>query len=41
MSLSLTSSTDFWPKLRMFMSCDSESATSSDTVLMPSRLRQL
>ena len=37
----LTSSTDFCPKLRMFMSCVSDRATSSLTVLMPSRLRQL
>ena len=40
-SLSFTSSTDFCPKLRMFISCVSDRDTSSLTVLMPSRFRQL
>src|SRR6185436_10665554 len=40
-SLALTSSIDFWPKLRMSMSSASDFWTRSPTVLMPSRLRQL
>src|SRR5215207_4272673 len=40
-SLALTSSIDFWPKLRMSISSASDFSTRSPTVLMPSRLRQL
>src|SRR2546425_3177279 len=40
-SFAFTSSIDFWPKLRISISSDSERCTRSPTALIPSRFKQL